>query len=72
MIMVPPTVEEIVLQGEKEEKEEDIDNDDDGDDDDDDDDEIDEYKRRQTMSLEEMKMLKSENNDLLPSTFSRR
>ena len=31
-------------------------------------DEIDEYKRRQTMSLEEMKMLKSENNDLLPST----
>ena len=55
MMMAPPTtVEDIVQEEVKEEEEEDID----------------EYKRRQTMSLEEMKLLRSENDAKLPSTPS--
>ena len=59
MMMAPPTtvediVQEEVKEEEKVEKEEDID----------------EYKRRQTMSLEEMKLLRSENDAKLPSTPS--
>ena len=59
MMMAPPTtvediVQEEVKEEEKEEEEEDID----------------EYKRRQTMSLEEMKLLRSENDAKLPSTPS--
>jgi len=65
MMMAPPTtVEDIVQEEVKEEEEEKVEKEEEEEED------IDEYKRRQTMSLEEMKLLRSENDAKLPSTPS--
>ena len=61
MMAAPPTtVEEIVQEGDKEEE--------DKEEEEEEEEESDEYKRRQTMSLEEMKLLRCETDSKLPST----
>ena len=62
MMMAPPTTVEDIVQEEVKEEEEKVEKEEEED--------IDEYKRRQTMSLEEMKLLRSENDAKLPSTPS--
>ena len=64
MMMAPPTTVEDIVQEEVKEEEEKVEKEEEEEED------IDEYKRRQTMSLEEMKLLRSENDAKLPSTPS--
>jgi hypothetical protein len=63
MMAAPPTtVEEIVQEGDKEEEDKEEEEEEE------EEEESDEYKRRQTMSLEEMKLLRCETDTKLPST----
>ena len=66
MMMAPPTTVEDIVQEEVKEEEEKVEEEEEEEEEED----IDEYKRRQTMSLEEMKLLRSENDAKLPSTPS--
>ena len=65
MMMAPPTTVEDIVQEEVKEEKEKVEKEEEEEEED-----IDEYKRRQTMSLEEMKLLRSENDAKLPSTPS--